>query len=280
MRDNCDPFTHGIKRSLSVYEKSSLPTTTGRGLVLPAYPPAHDGQVGELDELMAVGYDGVGLVGVERDADIADQLYDHYYDRVQIHREELETFFTHASARFSYLHLDFCSYLSEPNLRTIEGWRGHVEPVARLRVSLTQTRRQRGQMNYEKTLQNKMMNPLLTLLGLEPPPEAESDSTQLVGVIMALNFFFGLRAWPFADLCAATPTWPATLGTHLLTNLCRFTYREVRGYTQINTIWVDVVPLNPTALASPEVAASYLRPFFAQLLTPIPTYNPELYLPS
>lgn len=294
MNDNCNPVIHHTKRQLSRYEKRFLPTYDHRAFLMPGHPPRRNTHVSEIDELLEAGYEGMQIVGIENDPNIAEELYDHYRDSVQIHLGEARDHLLTSSSYFSYMHFDFCQQFSNEQVATIAAWQGRLATIAHIRVSLSTTRRQSQQLEYERALRHNILVPfLISAANLEeqyshPHPERweallpllnNDDSTQLVGILMLFNHVFGITFEQYIDLCGLdAPVFPAMRGQHFLANVQRFSYREATGHTSMSTIWADCFPLHSHTIPDQRWALNLVYNFCLSLTGELYPFTPAIFM--
>jgi hypothetical protein len=258
-----------IKRALSGMEKDSFPIAHRPGKIL--LLPAEAGT--EVDEFIALGADPRNIVCIERNQEQADRLYEHYFDRCQVHWIDLNSFIERAqSDAYSYAHLDYCGFLGEDELTAICGTARILAPHARLRVSLMVNRKTSSIVNFEDMIRNTMVLPLIDLLassekGLGWEEVAEeftnsSDTLQLVAVVTILSHMFGVQPWDFADLVANTKVLPSLDGKHWIYNVQRWQYHEPGHPPVMETIWMDMIEKT----AAPVSTAAQLFPLLHSLL--------------
>lgn len=282
-----DTDLHQVKRSLSAYEKRSLtgtPLVTGRAVVLPGAPNT------EIEELLTVGFDPCRIYGVEEVPDIAESLYEHYYDAVNIHWDNVTTFLTRSRGLFSYIHLDFCGHFLDEELAAFETAFTRVEPHARVRLSLYRSRKMDEQRQREQLLFDKCVESLLSVIDERYPVAQEllrelkhagDDISIVVTALALLNATFGIRAYNYTDEVTSLgrSVLPDSLGTHRINSVRRFTYNEAHTASQMVTLWFDLVPLYPSVVSSSE---DWKKQEILQVLgmvqyPPTPYNNPALF---
>lgn len=255
---------HGVKRELSKFEKDSLPTHHGHALILPGVPGT------EVEELHARGYDLRQIHAVEHDQTLADALYEHYFDLVQVHWLEVEEFLRRSQHQFSYMHLDYCSQLKEEiELLGVEATTTKLDEVARIRVSSLASRRSAAQRHTEASWHEHIFDNLCALgETLDIPARASGwarlratlaanrwHTTQTLGGILVLNHFFGVDLRSFVNECLRQhPYLPAVQGTHMPIAYHAYRYHEpnVNGRNVMYTMWMDWRSLPPQFVHSAQ----------------------------
>lgn len=237
-----------VKRALSRYEKSSLSELhrLHRALILPASMGT------EVEELIEVGFDPRQIIAVERDPELARELFSHYVDDVQVILAELRHVIPHLRGKYSYVHLDFCGMLNDDELFCIESLRRVVASHARLRVTLTRARkaftmekRERdllldslGQLIYAARSEDIATNQLRWVEVYDTIFNSDFDTTALVGAIFVCNYFFSKSV---VDI-AADNTYLPELGDEfsMVTSFHRFQYIEPNSKSPMSTLYVDI----------------------------------------
>lgn len=248
-----DKDLHRVKRTLSVFEKATLPTILGRALVMPGEPET------EIDELVARGYDQGAVHGIEADQTRASQLYDHYFDLSPIHEDEVGWWLSQCKGKFSYIHLDFCGHVKTKELHAIQATAGTLDAVARLRISSYGSRKDDRQKKYEYDL---LHDHLVEILRRLPSLDARntalatrvgelirlisdnaSDTTLLHGMCVYINQTMGMSLDQLHDYVTTTPGIPMQVkGTHAIG---RVTKRFYLTRSQVMyTSWYDLYPVN------------------------------------
>lgn len=248
---------HGVKRELSKFEKDTLPTHAGHALVLPGAPGT------EIEELHARGYDLRHIHAVEQDQALADALYEHYFDLVQVHWLEIGEFLSRAHSRFSYIHLDYCSQVKEETeLLGVEATTEKLDEVARIRVSSLASRRAAAQRQTEAGWHEHIFDNLCALgEALDIPARVPAwtrlrvtlaagryHTTQTLAGILVLNHFFGIDLRSFVNECLRHhPYLPAISGTHMPVAYHAYRYHEpnYNGRNVMYTMWMDWRELPP-----------------------------------
>lgn len=284
--DWSNPYTRETKRKISIYEKATLPIKEGRALIMPGEPPRKD-QRGEAEELIMLGWDPLRIIGVEEEEHRAVELYDHYYDRMQIHLEEIGLFLRKAYSHFSYIHFDFCGHLKHNQITAIESAMNHTASHTRIRVSTLASRRSDAQIEDENVIRRKVLKVLCEQLGKRDPGNEDrwelywqelqhsTDTTQVIFSILLLNYIFGMQLWSFSDLSLDRPFLPEPKGMYQITNVQRFVYSEMGNSNSMFTIWVDLAPQQ--AGMDQERLVRQMNNLFADLVQEIPTFVPQLY---
>lgn len=279
MRDNCDPILHSNKRALSRFEKQWLPTTAGRALLLPSHPPKHN-QVGEVEELIAAGYEPLSIVGVERDPEIADSLYRHYLDTCQIHLDEVADFCVKTTSRnYTYIHLDFCSQF---NVEVIDALIASRNCFAggRLRITVCISRCGPPQRTFERKIQDHIVAPLYR--AIDRNPSAVFNASQMLAICIFLSYMYDVNILEYlgshknvADifhdvdfLSDVTAFYP--------TNLQQFEYNDNKSIT-IATLWVDLVPMLEASVPNANYLLKQLELYLLQVEKPAQYFNPHIH---
>lgn len=277
-----------VKRRLSVYEKSSLPTHEGRALILPGAPNT------EIEELVDAGYNSCHIFGVEQDPVIYQQLMSHYHDNVHIYRGEICDWMakSRAPGEYSYVHLDFCGHFTREEAAGIQAWRTIVAPTARVRLSIFRGRRSPLQFDWEEQMHedlllawcqlgydNDTVDPERWVDYHNQIAETMDDTTQIVIAIMLCNFFFGIEDYrKYVDSCREHgPYLPTVNGNHILTNVYRWTYNEAGSPNYMFTVWADLLPIPPDPLRnSTQWILNEMSKVFTYLNYHIPAFSPNL----
>lgn len=284
-----DDTVHHIKRQLSVLEKDSLRTnpriTTGKACILPAVPGT------EVNELIAIGFDPERIYCVEENQELADALYEHYWDRVPVHWEEIAKYLQRAHNKYTYIHLDYCGHLRDQQVEGIERATEKLAEHGRLRVSVMLSRRPDEQIQEEYLLTQRILTNLVNAAEIEYPNLTQwqqllknvllqaQDPTVSCAAVIFLKAVFGLRVFEYTDQClhAGAPFLPVPRGGHRIVSLTRHHYKEVIGSNTMATIWVNVAP----ALGEPgeaELVVEELITLLQTLQHPASLFrNPELY---
>lgn len=280
-----DRYLRGVKRDLSRYEKeTAVPSSGAKAMIMPSCPNT------EVEELIAVGYRPEQIFCVEREQTLADALLEHYWDSVHVHWDEVGHFLERAVGPFSYLHLDYCGHLLHDELAGIEAAHMKLAAYARLRVSLLRVRQRDTTRDYEHLLAENILVRLAAVCQSRDRYESrwdtyldaliDGDTTQIVLGIWLLNHLFGLGVWEYADRCTVQGDYlPEVNGTHILTNIRRFTYNEVGGRSPMYTVWCDAAPLRTDVSNDPQWVVDEVARVFHAMAQPILSFsNPDLYL--
>lgn len=238
-----------IKRALSRFEKSSLHSghQIHRALVLPGSPG------GEVEELIEVGFDTRQIIAVERDRELANTLFTHYVDDVQVIHAELHDVIRYLRGTYSYVHLDFCGMLNDDEMYCIDQLRNVVASQARLRVTLTRARKAPAMEQRERDLYHDLLGALIYSARNVDVAHHQTrwvdvyerlfdnafDATALVGAMFVVNYFFGMSVTSFLERDASTFPMP-TDQFSMITAVNRYAYNEPRSKTPMSTIYVDV----------------------------------------
>lgn len=261
MQDNCNPIKHAVKRSLSVYEKSTLPFTPGYALLMPGSPPQNENHVGEIEELRQVA-PGVIIDGVEWDWDTYQQLKIHYKD-IKFFNEDISI--NVKNAYYSYMHLDFYSHFNHP-VRTCLKEINLLVP-SRIRVTLSTNRRSQHDLLVEQSYREEVLGPLAEYVGLDWEDYDNLDTTILIAAYV-------IRKVYFTDIYDnMSPKNFIPLYHKQIKNVERFIYLEADGKTQMRTIWFDIGKADFSAKERVENMLEILE----SLQHPTPIYNPDFY---
>lgn len=247
---------HSVKRSLSVYEKSSITPqiASGSAIVMPAVPKT------EIEELLAFGFNPRFIHAIEADQELADRLHGYYWDEVSVYLEEISVWLQRSkSTNFSYCHLDFCGHLKDQEKTAIVYALKRLDAQSRLRVSLLVSRKQEDQHDHEayitfSTLGNifsaciemsEIYAPDLTAdfnlykqQILEYARNTFDPTYALTGIVL-VNRCFGIDWKEYADQCATAKPYIPEKFQSIFTNIQRFEYREEGGYQTMSTAWFD-----------------------------------------
>jgi len=276
------------KRQLSAHEKTALPTTSGRALLLP-------GSIkGEVEELIDAGYDPAHIFGVEKEPGIYSELFDFYRDTVHIVNEDVFTWMRNSKARgtYSYIHLDMCGHLAQRDFYYYQHWSKLPAENARVRVSLFRGRRSAAQFDWESRLYDELLLQWCRIgheRDVNDPARWEAyynhfqehinDSTRIMVGLMIMNFFFGIEDYrTFLQTCSEQGEWyiPHVLGDHDITNIKRYTYNEAGSPNYMFTVWADLVPLTNPLRTSEQWALNGIDKIFQQMDFTVPPFNPNL----
>lgn len=273
-----------VKRSLSRYEKTSLVNAYDRALILPGEPNT------EVEELINSGFDPMYIVCVEREQDIADALYEYYWDQCHVHWEEIGKFMARSKSygQYGYVHLDYCGHLKQDEIEGIQHWRRLMAPVSRVRVSIFRGMRMRDQFDLEEMLQEQLLVRLCEAISKDDKNnyerwalladsfrEATDDTTRVVGALMLFNFFFGIdNVWKWTDRCALEGvSVPEISGTHIIQNITRFKYNEEGAPNHMFTVWADLAPM--PEMKTKKTRFDALAEMLLLLAIPIPYFKPD-----
>lgn len=284
-----DHKVHHLKRELSRFEKSSMANTrlaTGQALIMPAMPGT------EVEELLAVGFHPRFIHAIEEQQTLADNLYEHYWDEITVHWEEVSNFLRRCKSRegFSYIHLDYCGHLRKEQVQGINYAMDRLADNARCRVSVMLSRRGEEQQDYELMVGERILRNLVEAASqmtgaahpwidlLERVLVQMQDSTVPVAAIMFLHAVFGLQAYEYTDQCVREGAFlPRPLGRHRIINLHRMYYKEVTNANVMGTIWITVGP-QLGEQGSPELAIEELLVLLRALAIPSLQFaNPALF---
>lgn len=287
MRNNfTDPHLNEIKRALSRHEKASLLTTTGRALILPGVA---DEYPGEVDELVDAGYDSDRIVLVECNGDIAESLYEHYFDRVGgVHWMDVHEFLARTQSRYSYIHLDYTGHITRKEFCGIQHWRTAVDGTARVRISTLANRKREETCTYEQLQHQALLAQLCTIAAsfddrfgalVEDFVASPADTTQLMVMMALFNFTFGVSTTAWTDEATKEATLPAMAGTHRLATITRYAYADDRR-SRMFSVWIDLVPLSSINDDDTRNTLRELWRVLAMINSPCPPFVPQHYLPS
>lgn len=269
---------HFSKRSLSLRDKQSLPCTSGKALVLPGSSDT------EVEELIHVGFDPAYIYGIEQDIDIAEELHEHYYDTTPIYCEEVGEFLHRASSTFSYIHLDYCSQLTNETLDSIEKAMGRLNPLARLRVSVFGSRRTKAMKNFERDVLDATLFNLLDrmviagyttedevnyLKELILPVDADPDLSRIICVVLFVNHVLNMSWYTLCDLLPEV--MPSESATHQLLNVKRYRYHSDQNI--MYTAWMDFSPIpDPVITRNPRWLPAQILSFAYTLVHETPDF--------
>lgn len=283
--DWADPEAHQHKRALSGLEKATVLSTAGQAMIFPGSPET------EVEELVAVGFDSHHIHCVERVEDLADALYEHYYDRAPVHYETGRDFLDNARSRFGYVHLDFMGHLDMEEIATLEALANKLDPVARVRVSVLGPHRQsEAQATYLEDWYRWLVGDVLAHVGGVFADDAaqlaadlatrRNDPTVVITALALFRFVFGADVASWVDACTRTGMvrLPPVAGTHRLTNVRRYCYHEpLTPNLLMFTTWFDAVPLGP--VGEPDWAMREFLQILHQVRLPVPyAMNPQLMI--
>lgn len=258
-----DADLHYNKRRLSVAEKSSLTRflpVMGKALVLPGEPNT------EIEELVEVGFNPAMIYGVEGDPDIAESLHLYYRDRTPIYYDEVGYWLSQSTSTFSYMHLDYCGQITRERLTSMQRAMGHLDPVARLRVSVFGSRRTQGTKTFEsQVLDATLINMLDFIRGHETGwamSIADSlqstfadyqyeDPSALIATILFVNHVMGMSWEQLCDqLDDKSNALPSHRGAHQINGITR--YRYTTDNNVMYTTWVDFTPIPQPQISGTE----------------------------
>lgn len=249
-RDWTSTRTHGNKRALSSYEKSSLRPvhTVGQALIMPSVPGT------EIEELIAIGFSPRNLHCVEETEELADTLYTHYWEQVSVHLIEFSDFLVRATTPFTYIHADYCGHLRREQIAGIEEAVTHLDHYARLRISIMSSRRGEDQLNDERIIAERILVNLARACAERDDAGAQrwhsliaefdfTDPTIVVAAIMIINVLFDMRTHTYCDLCVLNgPSLPNPTEKFRIIGLHRYHYNEPPNGNVMGSVWVDVAP--------------------------------------
>lgn len=277
-----------IKRQLSVFEKSSVPNTNGRAIILPSEPNT------EVEELIGVGFDPMRIFCIEHEQDKADKLYAHYWDDCHVHWEDVGTWMQRArgEGRYSYVHLDFCGHLKHEEIAAIQQCKRLMAPVSRVRVSVFRGMRLKHQFDLENMVRDQVLLRICEMCGAadeifpdrwqlfyDQIRENYDDTTQIVIATLLMTFFFGLDSiWDYTDRCNLEgPYLPEVHGNHTLVNIQRFVYHEIAAPNHMFSVWADVAPIaNETVKESIQWRLNEIAKVFESISYRPPNFTPNL----
>lgn len=277
-----------LKRRLSQHEKASLLPVhaQGRALVMPGAPHT------EIEELVARGFVQASIHGIDHDATAAEELYDYYWDTCPIHYGEIGNWLSQTKRPFSYIHYDFMGQFKETELHALQASLGKLEPVSRIRVSTLRSRRHDAQYDFEDLLRRQMLIRLLDACGQNDDQHRDiwaeavaaiqadgADTTQLIAVILLLNHFFGVNAWEYSDgaVIDAQGDLPEAKGTHVISNISRYSYNEFGNAARMMTMWVDLIPISLSGPKHMPGVLDEMAKFARMVSMPLINYNPDHY---
>lgn len=273
-----------VKRALSNFEKSSFPVPLrpGRFLILPAQPKT------EIEELITIGADYGDIVAIEREQANADQLYEYYFDLLQVHWIEVSAFIERARTNeYSYVHLDYCGHMKDDEVGAIAATARILAPQSRVRVSLLRNRKTAPTERFEAMIRENMLLPLVGALAAADPRlgweelmasfSDSSDTTQLVAAVCLLSHFFGIDPWVYADQAASGDTTvPPVMGQHWIYNVQRWHYHEAGHPGAMETVWLDMMHRPESMQLSAEAIPGQLYSLLWSLTHPVPQYATTL----
>lgn len=280
-----DRTLHHLKRELSRLEKRRLrpAVVNGKAVVMPGCPNT------EVEELLSHGFDPRNIFAIESEQSIADALYDHYWDQINVHWEEIGAWLQRARNSYSYIHLDYCGHLKDRELEGIEYAYAKLAPQSHFRISTLISRRGTTQVQREIMITERILGPLVEVLS-ETHPSYEwndwyqslrpnlADSTIAIAAIVIMNAFFGINWYEYTDTCAQRGAFvPNFEGAHRIVDIARFQYSENGNGQVMNTVWFSLDP----SLHGPSrnhLGVEGLAVALQQLTKPITLYtNPSLY---
>lgn len=248
-----------IKRSLSCFEKSSLPDPTGRALILPS-------MVGtEVEELIAAGFDPEKVDCVEHVRSTYEQLAAVYPNVIY---NDVTEWLRDCPYLYSYIHLDLCSQLSPEISIGMQRWQGHVTDYSRIRVSICRGRRMGEQYAWEDRLYRETLGRWARLLDIDDAEVTRDDTTAAVVGLVLSNFFFGITdIRTYFDACQRhgdhLPTqWTPT---HAIADLSRYCHHEPGSRNYMWTVWMDLCPLPEGNTHDPSWVRAQLQPIYEDL---------------
>lgn len=275
------------KRQLSVVEKSSLRPThvAGKALVMPGSPRT------EIEELCAVGFDPSKVHGIEVAPDIANALYNFYWDANPIHLGEIGEWLEGSRNQWSYMHYDYCGHFKHEEVRGLQAGSGKLADLARVRVSVYCSRKKDNQVRFERQVLQRILVPLLTQarqfdhIGnaemwteyIEAIDAGAFGVNHCVATVLFFSHTLGIDVWEYADACTLNKDapLPRALGSHVPASVRSFNYNEAGISSLMNTTWIDFVPIGSTI--SQELTLLELAKFMALITIPAPIFNPEHY---
>lgn len=278
-------FARPVKRLLSVYEKSTLPTTEGRALIMPAEPNT------EVEELVEAGYISDRILCVEYDGQRAQALYQYYAGFCQVFNEDVGQFMAEIArvpGTISYAHLDYNGHIkADVEVVHLSHLAKMLAPTARVRITMLLNRKHLSQVSTESDMRSNLLVNFAEGLRRTDPVNAHAwtelrdgfraggDITQVASALLLMQLFFGQEYWSFAatagDDRLQLPT--SVQGRHLVDKITRYEYND--DHNVMSTVWIDAVPLpDLPILESPLWRHRYLLNVFTSLAQPVISYNP------
>lgn len=245
-----DRTLHRLKRALSILEKQRMnpEVAYGKAVVMPGCPNT------EIEELLLQGFNPRDIFAIESEQAFADNLYDHYWDQINVHWEEIGVWLERARNNYSYMHLDYCGHLKERELRGIEQAYARLNLTSHLRISTLLSRRSSAQINRERMIVNRVFGPIVQELTNSYPnyewtswyqsiQENFKDTTLAIAAVVIINAVFGLNWYTYTDTCVERGSFlPQFNGRHIITDITRFSYSEDYNGQLMSTIWFDFQP--------------------------------------
>lgn len=259
-----DTVLHSVKRGLSIAEKLSLTDQQRSGLCL--VMPAVSGT--EIEELAAVGVPLHNIFAVEQNQELADRLYGYYWDTVSIHWEEIGVWLTRAKNFYSYMHIDYCSQLGPKQCAGITSACKRLADHARLRVSVTISRRSEKQFLEERMIIQRV---LLNMIGIidrkhfvsdtlravaRHIDDATDDATIAMAAVMFAGIYFNMSWEQFSDYCLSHPDSLPEFSNRVIRKVSRGVYNEDHNGIVMATTWIDTVQRD-TGLMDPFMNIVY-----------------------
>lgn len=281
--------TRGLKREISLYEKRSLMgVQDGRALIMPAVADT------EVEELISMGFEPTKIVGVEQDDLKFYNLRNHYWDQIMLANEEVGYYISRASrGAYSYVHLDYCGYMTREIVTSLSGWQHILAHSARVRISSFRGRRRSAQYDFEEQMFRDLVlswceigasadhEDMFRWLEYDTSLRSLSDDTPIWLIMMiVLQATFGISdVRTFTDTLRARGSFiPMVEGRHRVAGIKRFGYTEPGTPNHMFTVWLDLEPLeisNNTRLDE-QWAMNYIASILSRLTFATPLYHPSL----
>lgn len=230
---------HGTKRFLSTYEKRSLPISSDLYLVMPGSANT------EVEELLELGIPVRNIIALERNQSIANLLHTHYWDSVDVKWEEVGFWLSRAQAHYAYIHLDYCSILSQTECFGIYQAIKALGQLGRLRVSLFNARRKNEHLEFEKDIYDACVAYFETALSFNGFTDYNQNPASVALLIMQLYNLFQITPFAAADRLLnpdnITPVIHSSAKT--ITSIAQFKYHENGSEgvgSRMQTAWIDL----------------------------------------
>lgn len=291
--DFTNPVLNSIKRNLSIWEKNSVPSISGRQLIMPGAISETEDHESEVEEMIDRGFNPLGIVCVERDADIAEQFYSTYIDGPPIHIGDVGWFLSTSRCKYSYIHLDFCTQLKEESeMQCIAFTKDSLDTVARLRVTVSNQRLNRVHQDKLLRIRNEVMigfihsasekdldNPK-RWLHLINEIRSNTEPTQIIAFIYLITHFFGVDYMTYDNICKMDKAYfPEVQGNHIISSLQRWKYTNRN--TNMETIWADFFTFDNSLIANNLTwVLNHVYGYFLEMISEQFTFNPELQIKS
>lgn len=274
-----------IKRDLSLYEKGSLPSTSGKALVFL-------GESGmEIEELAEAGMDPSKIVGIDSDPRIVHKLRNIFHDYCTLLHVDVLSLIecTRTPHDYSYVHVDLCGCLNPELCTVLENIPRLLRPASRVRITAFDPKRHPSVRKAEREYIDSILAPLCeigydaarqsSVLSTESWAKSyayldSADTTHAIFAHLVCSLFFGYEFDRVATTLAKHEL-PVANGNHVFSRIENWKYKEASTSNYMMTSWVDLRGFPTSSERSNDMwILSYLQRVFASVLATTPVYSP------